>query len=51
MLEFISVIPWEIALYSAVEYFCGKTDLFAANSLGELVQNVVCKLFKKNHKI
>ena len=55
MMELFGMIPWEIvgtwALTEVGSYFCGKTNRFKANSLGELITNVICWTMDKNHKI
>lgn len=51
MMELLGIVPWELVVYAVGEYWAGKTDMFEANSFGELAQNVLCKLFKKNTKL
>jgi len=51
MAQLIALIPWDMVGLLAFEYFCGKTNLFKANSTGELIQNIVYKSINKNHKI
>ncbi len=55
MSAILAMVPWDLvatwAVTEAGSYFCGKTNRFKANSLGELVTNIFCWTIDKDQEI